>query len=361
MSVEPRRARIVTTMRIGDLLTSGSVPEPVRLGKIPTPLEYHSALSRDLGVELFLKREDAIDDLGCGNKLRKLDYLVADALRQEATVLVTAGSLPSNQCKAVAAVAARHGLRAHVLYGGDRQARPDTPSGSYLLTALLGPSVSWLEYSPWAQIGTHLEAVLRQEQERGERPYLIAPGASAWPGLLGSIELGLELGGQIGEVEVAVADVVAPAGSGGTCLGLSIAARLLGLTWRVFAVLIGGTISGMEQLGVELCREAEQRIGRPEVLDCRVHHYDGASGLGYDRPRPEELDTMRDVAAKYGLLFDPNYMVKAFLGLRRLIQEGAIQRGAAVVLVHTGGQFGVFGVQPELRAWYRSRLSEYLS
>src|SRR6266480_1885295 len=97
------------------LIAQAGLPRPLEAGLIPTPLEYREDISRDLGVALFLKREDRIDDLGCGNKLRKLGYIFADAIQKRATVLVTAGSLPSNQCKAVAAFAARHNLRAHVI------------------------------------------------------------------------------------------------------------------------------------------------------------------------------------------------------------------------------------------------------
>ncbi len=329
-----------------------------RSGRVPTPLEARDG--GGLGVELWLKREDLIDDLGCGHKARKLEHVVAAARRERATVLVTAGSLPSSQTVAVAAAARRHGLRAHLVYTGDRQARPSTPRGNYLLATLLGAEITWFERSPWAESAARVEAVAAAERERGERPYAIEPGISRWPGLAGSVELGQELAAQLPQPERETW-IVAPAGSGGTCLGLAIAAGLGGLPWRVLGVCIGGDRAAATAQAAALEEEAVAALGEGARQAERIHFHDGALGNGYDEPAAAELEAMREALREHQLVLDPNYMLKAFLGLRQALAAGTVAAGSRVVLVHTGGALGIHDPAPAADDWYRQTLSVYLS
>ena len=333
-------------------------PVPVRMGVKPTRLEYRPDVGGDLNIELFLKREDQIDDFGCGNKLRKLSYIATDALMRNATVLVTAGSLPSNQCKAVSILAALQGLRAHLIYGGDKQARPAFASGNYLLTTLLEPTVTWLEFSPWQEIEIQLEKVAEKERTQGERPYIIPPGASAWPGLLGSIELGLELSQQLPDPNLPT-DVIAPAGSGGTCLGIQIAADRLRLPWRVFGICIGESGKVLIKHSAALREETERRLNMTHESSAELIFDDCGLGGGYDNPQQDEIETQQTVMIRYQLLFDLNYMIKAFMGMRSLISNGTILRGARVVFVHTGGQTEIMGGSA-LRDWYSKRYPSWV-
>jgi 1-aminocyclopropane-1-carboxylate deaminase/D-cysteine desulfhydrase-like pyridoxal-dependent ACC family enzyme len=345
-----------------DAIVTGNAMPPTRLplGAMPTPLEYRPDLSRDLGIELFLKREDRVDDLGCGNKIRKLAYVVSAAIDQNATLLVTTGSLPSNQCKAIAAVASRYHLRVHVIYAGDHQARPIVAHGNYLVTSLLEPTISWFEYTPWKNIDCHVARVVEEKRRMGERPYVIPPGASEWPGLMGSIELGFELSVQLQEAGSSVTDIIMPAGSGGTCLGIKIAAEKLGLPWRVFGICIGERGAIVAERMLALRKEAALHIGLCQEQGGELIYDDSARGSGYDLPQAHELEAMRTAMQRYGLIFDPNYMIKALLGLRKLIANGTIKRGAKVVLIHTGGHFGLFDLGSSYAAWHRNRYAEWL-
>jgi 1-aminocyclopropane-1-carboxylate deaminase/D-cysteine desulfhydrase-like pyridoxal-dependent ACC family enzyme len=311
-------------------------------------------------VRLLRKREDLIDDLGCGHKLRKLAYVIADALHRETTVLVTSGGVASGQCLAVAAAATRHGIRAHLVYTGDHQARPPHPQGNYLLANLLGPTVTWHERSPWGERDAQVVAAAELESGRGEVPYVVRPGISDWPGLAGSIELGLELAAQLGPDNMPTY-VVAPAGSGGTCLGMSMAAGLLGRRWSVVGVCIAGTRISIEHEGRALSEQAARALDRPDIVRAQVLYHDGALGAGYDQPLRAELEVMQDVLIRHGIVLDPTYMVKAFIGLTQLIAGREIPTGARVVLVNTGGVLPVFGDAPPLRAWYRDKLSERIA
>ncbi|EFL19356.1 predicted protein [Streptomyces sp. C] len=346
-------------------------------GRTPTPLEARPDLSARLGPEVLLKREDLLDDLGGGHKVRKLDYVVADALRQGATALVTGGSLPSGQCVAVAAAARRHGLEPVLVYSGDEQRRPSHPQGSYLLALMLATEVVWHERTPWSRNAELLADACRKAAARGLVPYPVPPGITTWPGLLGSVGLGLELADQLGtgagEAPGVRPDpahgrrevhVVAPAGSGATCLGLALAARLLGLRWQVHGVCIGGGRAAVEAEIDALRQEAARRLGRPDLADpaaAPVHVHDQWLAAGYDRPSEAELSAMAEAVGDHGLLLDPTYMLKAFLGLRGLAASGAIPPAARAVLVHTGGSLGLFGSSPALRSWSRERFAPFLA
>jgi 1-aminocyclopropane-1-carboxylate deaminase/D-cysteine desulfhydrase-like pyridoxal-dependent ACC family enzyme len=305
-------------------------------------LEVHPKIGAQLNVTFLLKREDTIDTLGCGHKARKLSYIVAAALEVGASVLVTAGSVPSNQCLAVAAAARGNGLRAHLLYTGDHQVRPPVPPPVYALTAGLGPTITWRERRPWAYVESDLQQLVDGEIERGERPYQILPGASEWPGILGSLELGLELFRQAAELGVTIDAVVAPAGSTGTCTGLALAARLLGASWRTLGICIGGDREGAETASKLILSAFLSRAGNPP-LNLELEFYDGALGAGYDRSRPDEVHMMLSALQEHNLLLDPNYLVKTYIGVQKLIRRGTIRPGSIVAFIHTGGQLGAIG------------------
>lgn len=343
-----------------DLLKSLKVAPPLPLFQQPTPLEPHENMSHDLGIRLLLKREDKVDDLGSGHKLRKLSYIVANAMASNCDVLVTAGSLPSNQCKAVAATALRLGLRAHLVFGGDRQRRPIVAQGNYLLTTMIPATVSWHEQSPWDSMNRHIEEAAERERQNGAHPYLIASGASDWPGLLGSVELGFEIAAQLEAKGIINCHLVAVAGSGGTCLGLALAARLLRKQWKVSGICIGAgaaaVASHTKTLLAEFERYSETSLDISDILDFT----DIALGDGYDRPRKEELDAVAMVVQRYGLLFDSNYMIKAYLGLCSLLSAKKINSDT-VLLVHSGGQIGFFDSNEVFVRWHRETRGNYLA
>jgi len=335
--------------------------KPVKWGKIPTPLELRTDIGKDLGVELYIKREDMIDDLGSGHKVRKLEYIIADALKQKSSMLITAGSLQSNQCRSVAIAGKLFGLKVHLVYSGDQQVRPSIPMGNYLLAAIFNSKITWYEKTPWKLVNTLVDTVYQKEILAGEHPYVIPPGASSWPGLLGSIALGYELASQIRGMGISPEFIVAPAGSCGTCVGVKIASSLLGLNWRVLGICIAGSAQEAEAEQSLLLQEAYTQTGLSDILQYRAEYCDDAPRGGYDMHLAEELDTMLDVIVRYQLLFDPNYMLRTYRGLQYLIRSGKIEQGKKVVLLHTGGQFGVFASTPTLINYWKEKLSTVLN
>lgn len=333
--------------------------EPIQFGLRPTPLEYHAGLSKHFGVEIFVKREDLIDNLANGNKLRKLSYVVAEALNKKATVLVTAGSLASNQCKAVAYAAACQQLRAHLIYTGDHQRRPSIASGNYLITSLFEPTISWFEETSWAQVDTAIESIFEVEKSKNEIPFSIPPGAPTYPGILGSIELGFEIANQLKDFTGRRCHVIAPAGSGGTCRGVKIAADQSDVTWNVYGICIGENSSRLREKQEQLTEQFLRHLNFRENPENRLFFEDSAISGGYDNPSVEELETIQFVAGKFGILLDPNYMVKAFHGMCHLIRDGRIKKGERVILIHTGGHFGLFCDNEKFVEWHSEKFKDW--
>jgi 1-aminocyclopropane-1-carboxylate deaminase/D-cysteine desulfhydrase-like pyridoxal-dependent ACC family enzyme len=326
------------------------------LGLVPTPLEYHDSLSRELGVRLFLKREDQLDHFASGNKIRKLEYLLGHALSVGAEALITAGSSQSNQCKAVACVAQRFGLKCRLIICED--ALPAEVNGNLLLDLLMGAQVTWLPAAEWANIEEHLAAACASSEQLGQRPYLLRPGASDWRGTLGYVRGGLELAAQEQSQDLHIDHVVLPTGSGGTQAGLLIGGALANRIWRMTGVCVIGERPYFEQRHALILAEMESESGLPIREEIRrVEIYDGAVAGGYCQFDTGHLDEVFRVARSHGVIFDPTYMMKAFLGLKELLRAGEIRPGATVVLVHTGGLFGLFGQTEMMRQYLRDRMT----
>ncbi|MCY0933936.1 1-aminocyclopropane-1-carboxylate deaminase/D-cysteine desulfhydrase [Streptomyces sp. H34-S4] len=353
----------MTYKSLSDVLPHLRLPSPRARGRVPTPLDEHEGISRDLGARVLIKREDLIDDLGGGHKARKLAYVAEEAVARGADVLVTGGSVPSGQCVAVAATARGLGIAAHLVYCGDNQRKPARPQGSYLLALLLGHRVTWYERTAWARIDELLAEAAAKESAEGRIPHIIPPGLHTWPGILGSIDLGLELAAQLARTPDGAfgVQVVAPCGSGTTALGLSIASHLLGLGWTVHGIRIGGSAEGVRAGITALRADTARRTGDSRVLGAEVVIHDSALGEGYDHPTDAQISLMHDLLMRHQLVFDPNYMVKTFDGLRIGLRSGAVPRTGRVVLVHTGGNLGIHGDSPQLQDWYRWQLGPSLA
>lgn len=320
--------------------------------KTPVNLEYNNYLSADLGRTILIKREDSIDVFGSGNKLRKLHYIISKAKQQGIDTLITLGSLPSNQCKAVARISHLHGMRAHVIYGGDTQSKPKTALGSYLLTSLFDPEISWFEFTPWANLAERLDEIFIKEKDNGYKPYIIHSGASDWPGIVGSIELGLELALQLQENNIKKVDIICAAGSAGTAVGLQIVAEILDLDCQLHGICIGESRDFLMPKAQKLRQESYLKLGQPCQKEKRLQLYDCALGSGYDMPSIAELEIMKQALKKYDLILDCNYMLKTFIGMIKILNAGFIRDNSTIVLIHTGGQTGLFDNNYHFNEWH---------
>lgn len=318
----------------------------------PTVLEPRPDLGAALARRVLLKREDLYDDIGSGHKARKLEWVVAAARAANADVLVTAGSEPSSQCVAVAAAAAKAGLDCHLVYCGDVQERPVRANGSYLLAMLHRPRVTWHERVPWREVDRLLDLAAAEEMAAGRRPFVIPPGIATTAGLRGSTALGVELAGQLAEHGLADVPVhlVVPGGTGTTALGIAVTSAAARQPWQLHAVSVARVAADVAEQVDSLRQRVEDETGT-RLEAAPISFCETPGNYPYDQPDAEALERMVALLQTHHLLLDPNYMLPAFRGLERLIADEVIPPSEPVVLVHTGGTFGVFGAAPALTQW----------
>ncbi len=318
----------------------------IRLAQLPTPVHDLPRLSRHLsGPRILVKRDDQTGLASGGNKTRKLEYLVADAIGRGADTLVTAGAPQSNHCRQTAAAAAREGMECDLILGGEE---PDEWNGNLLLDRLLGARSHFTER---ANRNTKMEEVAGRLVEQGRRPYVIPVGGSNGIGALGYVGAMEEVHGQLTESGERVDRIVFPSSSGGTHAGLVLGARISGFSGQVLGISVDQEKLDDLRYLKELARisnEASELIGSEERFEVNDYELDyDYLGGGYGVMGDLERDAIRLLARLEGLLLDPVYTGRAFGGLVDLINKKEISSGETVLFWHTGGTPALYGYAGE--------------
>jgi D-cysteine desulfhydrase len=327
-------------------------PPRVALARTPTPLDLLQRTSDALGVEVYLKRDDLTGIDLTGNKVRKLEFLLAEALEQGADMVITCGGAQSNHCRATALAATRLGLGSLLLLRTDDPSRPPPVEGNILLDRLAGAEIVWItpaEYArreeTWARHADRLRAA-------GKRPYVIPEGGSNELGAWGYIACVDELARDLAALPARPTTIVHATGSGGTSAGLILGVRMTGLCERgvgVAGVNVCDDRAYFVRVIGEICARFRTRWpSAPVVGPADIDVVDGYVGRGYARSSRDELVVLRDLARREGVILDPVYTGKAFFGLTRELARDPRRFGERVVFVHTGGIFGLFPQAAEL-------------
>jgi D-cysteine desulfhydrase len=324
-------------------------PPRLRLATLPTPFEPLDRFSAELGgPRIWVKRDDLSHCPASGNKIRKLEFTLARALELGCDTVVTCGGLQSNHCRATAVLGARLGLRVRLLLRGLPQDAP--PDGNLYLDTLCGAHI---DCRPNEQVAGReiecMEEICEQERAAGHRPLLIPVGASDGTGVWGYLAACDELREDFARHGIRPGAIVVATGSGGTQAGLTAGVALHGL--------------GAEVWGMAVCADADwfRAKVRQDLRDCAreyelpvdvealpVHVLDDYIGPGYARATPEVFALIRRLARLEGLILDPVYTGKAFLGLCEQLRAGRFgAAGDDVVFIHTGGLFGLFAQRAE--------------
>lgn len=313
------------------------------LGFFPTPVTPLPRLSAALGgPALFLKRDDQTGLALGGNKVRKLEMFLGDALAQGCDTLVTGGAAQSNHCRQTAAAAAHAGLACHLVLGG---AAPQTPDGNLLLDGLLGAEVHWAGDQ---RKGEPIPALLDELRRAGRKPYAIPYGGSNPLGACGFVHAARELRAQEEALGERFTHVVVATSSGGTQAGLVIGDDRPG---RVVGVCIDKELVGgapfpdhVRALAEETATLAGLAPPRPEAC---VFWADYAGG-GYGQVGALERDAIETLARTEGVLLDPVYTARAFGGLLDRVRSGFFAPSDRVLFWHTGGAPALFAYRGEL-------------
>ncbi len=316
----------------------------VKLAHLPTPFMLMERLSEELGgPRVWIKRDDLTESAAAGNKLRKLEFSIGDALGNKATVLITAGGIQSNHCRATAIMAARLGLRCHLILGGER---PDHADGNLLLDQLAGAEFTFASADDFEQLSTVFANIEADYRRQGEVPYSIPVGASDEVGTWGYIECARELKNDFTENQISPGYVISAAGSGGTLAGLVLGNHFFDLNTTMLAFNVARDANWFtRKLAIDI-GQWQKRYGNPKTnvtLDeLAFDIIDGYVEPGYARANPGVYETIGRMAKTEGLYFDPVYTGKAFDALLQEYDAGRFNDTEDIVFVHTGGIFGLF-------------------
>ncbi|ENK3827410.1 D-cysteine desulfhydrase [Klebsiella pneumoniae] len=311
----------------------------------PTSLEYLPRLSDHLGREIFIKRDDTTPLAMGGNKLRKLEFLAADALREGADTLITAGAIQSNHVRQTAAVAAKLGLHCVALLENPIGTRAENylSNGNRLLLDLFNTQVEMCDAltDPSAQ----LDDLATRIEAQGYRPYVIPVGGSNALGALGYVESTLEISQQC-EDAVAISSVVVASGSAGTHAGLAVGLEQL----MPQAELIGVTVSRSVADQLPKVEALQQAVANSLELQAKAEIilWDDYCAPGYGTPNEDGMAAVKLLAQLEGILLDPVYTGKAMAGLIDGITQKRFKDEGPILFVHTGGAPALFAYHPHL-------------
>jgi D-cysteine desulfhydrase family pyridoxal phosphate-dependent enzyme len=317
----------------------------LELTNAPTPLLPLERLSRELGVELWMKRDDLTGLLESGSEIRKLEFLLGEARSLKADTLIHCGTLQSNSCRIVAAVAARFGLRAVLALRG---APPAEYDGNLLLVQLLGAEVRYCGEGKWARVDDVLGELAERERAAGRAPYVIPESGASVTGALGYAACAQEIAQQIRHGAPEFDTLVIAAFSGGSQAGLLIGKQLTGLRAEIVGVPIAGTADAVRRHIADALVGVRQRYGLAVDVPQEIRLLDGYQGAGRGDVRAEALDTVVQVARTEGIVLDPIVTAKAFHGMLDTLRRDRRALGRRVCFVHTGGIFSVFGFREAL-------------
>lgn len=328
--------------------------EPPRVELAHLPTGVHRLRERWGGLPVYLKRDDHTGGELSGNKIRKLEYLLAEALARGATCVLTCGGEQSNHARATALAAARLGLGCTLLLRTTDPARPPAPTGNIALETLVGARLRWISYPQWRERDRLLAESAAELAARGEVPYIIPEGGSNALGTWGYVRALHELVAQL-EALPRPATIVYACGSGGTGAGLVLGAKLLRLEERGLRVAGINVCDDrdyfVDKIGA-LCAEVSARWSLGvDVAAADIDIVDGHVGLGYAKSRPEELATIAAVCQREGVVLDPVYTGKAFHGMVTELARTPDRFGAAACFVHTGGLFGLLAAGIDVSTW----------
>lgn len=325
---------------------------------LPTPLHKLENISNDLkDYNIFIKRDDMTGIGIGGNKLRKLDYIVHKALSEGYTTLLTYGGVQTNHGRLTAAAASRFGMKSIIMCYG---LPPKSLSGNLLLDRVMGAEVSFMDTTEIRKQAESMEyeeivaaykglkkratdSVVKRYEEMGEKVYIVEIGGHSKEGLLGYFDCIKEINDQLETQKQNIDYLVVGNGSGGTLGGLILGAKYYNAPYKIYASNISPKKEiEMDEL-VTFCNETSDFYEMGVTVSKNDFEYSNDyTGIAYNVPDKETRDVICYLASKEGILVDPCYTGKSFMGLLGFIKEGKFKKGSNILFIHTGGTPGLW-------------------
>ncbi|MFL2482432.1 MAG: D-cysteine desulfhydrase [Gammaproteobacteria bacterium] len=316
----------------------------VSLAHLPTPLEFLPRLTKHLGgPNVYVKRDDCTGLGTGGNKTRKLEFLMADAIKKKADLIITQGAVQSNHARQTAAAAAKIGMKCELVFE-KRVADATTAykeSGNVFLDKLFGANIH--EVANGSDMTKEMEDLSDQLREKGSNPYIIPGGGSNPIGALGYVDCVIELIAQAKSKDITFDSIIMATGSAGTQAGLVVGSKITKSNIPVLGVGVNAPKEAQEEKVFKLASDLSDFMGLPSLVsrDDIVANCDYV-GDGYGIPTLGMNKALLQLARLEGLLFDPVYSGKGLAGMIDLIGKGYFENQKNIVFIHTGGAAGLF-------------------
>ena len=339
-------------------------PPKLDLAYLPSPLQPMRRLSKILadrihGAQIWIKRDDLTGSATGGNKVRKLEFLLAQALAERADVIITCGGIQSNHCRATALLAAQLGLKCHLLL---RQDSPFNGEGNLIFNHLANAEMTVIEKPRYVKAFDAIKnEVLQHYRQQGQRPFFIPTGGSNSTGLWGYIQCVNELLKQCRQFHLNPDYIVHATGSGGTQAGLMVGQILYEMKTTIAGVMVcddAAYFTTKISSDVKAFIDAYQDYCEPTLISRLLAEIDSPSlptalidgyiGPGYAKGYDALFETINLVSRHEGIVLDPVYSGKAFHGLINELENGCLAGAKQVVFIHTGGLFGIYPFTSQL-------------
>lgn len=316
-------------------------PDSVKLAQLPTPIEKLERLSLLLeGPQIYVKRDDLTGIELSGNKIRKLEFLLAEALQQECDILITCGGYQSNHARTTAATAAKLGLKCHLVL---RNTMGGALDGNLFLNRLVGAEIKYITPEEYLRVDEIMADIAEELKSKGHRPYVIPEGGSNELGALGYLKAAQELAEQLRRLKLKIDYIIVAVGSGATYAGLLMGKFIFDLPAEIHGINVCDNESYFVNKISAILKNAQKRFNiekSPGRKDITI--IDGYVGKGYGLSSQEEIDMIKRVSQAEGIILDPVYTGKAMVGVADQIRHGKFKPGENILFIHTGGIFGLF-------------------
>ncbi|PHT53497.1 Bifunctional D-cysteine desulfhydrase/1-aminocyclopropane-1-carboxylate deaminase, mitochondrial [Capsicum baccatum] len=334
------------------------------LGHFPTPIHKWNLPNLPKDTEVWLKRDDLSGMQLSGNKVRKLEFLLADAVAQGADCIVTIGGIQSNHCRATAVAAKYLNLDCYLILRTSKLLVDKDPglTGNLLVERLVGAHIDLVSKEEYAKVGSEALAKILKEKllNEGRKPYVIPVGGSNSLGTWGYIEAIREIEQQVQYSSIVrkFDDIVVACGSGGTVAGLSIASRLSGVKAKINAFCVCDDPDYFYEYVQGLLDGINAGVSSRDIASIKT-----AKGLGYAMSTADELKFVKQVAETTGVILDPVYSGKAAYGMMKDMGENPRKwEGRKILFIHTGGLLGLYDKADEIGSlmgqWRRMDINE---
>lgn len=318
------------------------------LGFFPTPLHPLKNLSTLYSdYKIYIKRDDQTGLASGGNKTRKLEYLIQDAIDQGCNTVITSGAQQSNHCRQTAAACAIAGLNCHLLLGGNE---PEVYDGNLLLSSILGATI---HFTGDNRKGEDIDILLSKLKAAGHKPYVIPYGGSNLTGALGFANAIKELKDQLKEQDLKIDYIFFASSSGGMQGGIHLGKELFGLNAELFPINIDKDEThglSLEQVVLNIVQEGFEKFGLIKNIDISdVYLNRDYDKDGYGVVTKNERNAINQLAKTEGIIVDPVYTGRAFYGMLDVLENKKIPKDSNVLFWHTGGLPAVFKYANDLK------------